>query len=103
VQQPRLLLLDEPFAALDALTRIKMQALVRELVVKHRPGVLLVTHDVDEAIVLADRAMVMRDGAIACEYTVSAAARAHRSHPDAIALRERLLAELGVSEGKVAA
>jgi sulfonate transport system ATP-binding protein len=103
VQQPRLLLLDEPFAALDALTRIKMQALVRELVVKHQPGVLLVTHDVDEAIVLADRAMVMRDGAIACEYTVSAAARAHRSHPDAIALRERLLAELGVSEGKVAA
>ena len=103
VQQPRLLLLDEPFAALDALTRIKMQALVKELVAKHQPGVLLVTHDVDEAIVLADRAMVMRDGAIACEYAVSAAARAHRSHPDAIVLRDRLLAELGVGEGQMAA
>jgi sulfonate transport system ATP-binding protein len=103
VQQPRLLLLDEPFAALDALTRIKMQSLVRELVARHQPGVLLVTHDVDEAIVLADRAMVMRDGAIACEYAVSSAARAHRSHPDAIALRDRLLAELGVSEGQAAA
>ena len=103
VQEPRLLLLDEPFAALDALTRIKMQSLVKELVTRHQPGVLLVTHDVDEAIVLADRAMVMRGGAIACEYPVSAAARAHRSHPDAIALRDRLLAELGVGEGQMAA
>jgi sulfonate transport system ATP-binding protein len=103
VQQPRLLLLDEPFAALDALTRIKMQSLVKRLVAKHQPGVLLVTHDVAEAIVLADRAMVMRDGAIACEYAVSAAARAHRSHPDAIALRDRLLTELGVGESQMAA
>ena len=77
--------------------------LVKELVAKHQPGVLLVTHDVDEAIVLADRAMVMRDGAIACEYAVSADARAHRSHPDAIALRDRLLFELGVDEGQIAA
>jgi sulfonate transport system ATP-binding protein len=60
VQQPELLLLDEPFAALDALTRIRMHALVRELVTRHRPGVLLVTHDVDEAIALADRILVMR-------------------------------------------
>lgn len=103
VQQPRLLLLDEPFAALDALTRIKMHALVRELVARHAPGVLLVTHDVDEAIVLGDRAMVMRHGAIACEFAVSAAARAHRSHPDAIALHDRLLAELGIGEDRAAA
>jgi sulfonate transport system ATP-binding protein len=47
--------------------------------------------------------MVMRDGAIACEYAVSADARAHRSHPDAIALRDRLLFELGVDEGQIAA
>ncbi len=52
VQQPELLLLDEPFAALDALTRIRMHDLVRELVANHQPGVLLVTHDVDEAIAL---------------------------------------------------
>jgi len=47
--------------------------------------------------------VVMRNGAIACEFTVSAAARAHRSHADAIALRDRLLIELGVGEGQVAA
>src|SRR5206468_2408775 len=68
VQQPELLLLDEPFAALDALTRIRMHALVRELVTAHRPGVLLVTHDVDEAITLADRILVMREGRIAFEH-----------------------------------
>jgi sulfonate transport system ATP-binding protein len=96
VQQPRLLLLDEPFAALDALTRIRMQSLVKALVDKHQPGVLLVTHDVDEAITLGDRALVMRDGAIAGAYGISAAARGHRSHPEAVALRDCLLADLGV-------
>jgi len=96
VQQPVLLLLDEPFAALDALTRIKMQSLVKALVAKHQPGVLLVTHDVDEAITLGDRVLVMRDGAIARSYAVSEAARSHRSHADAISLRDRLLADLGV-------
>ncbi|WP_394792511.1 ABC transporter ATP-binding protein [Rhodoferax sp.] len=103
VQEPRLLLLDEPFAALDALTRIRMQGLVKQLVARHRPGVLLVTHDVDQAITLADRALVMRNGAIAAHYTVSAAARQHRSHPDAVALRDTLLAELGVTAEPLAA
>jgi sulfonate transport system ATP-binding protein len=91
VQEPHLLLLDEPFAALDALTRVKMQRLVKQLVERHRPGVLLVTHDVDEAIALADRALVMRDGAIAAEYRVGA----HASST----LRDTLLAELGVGVG----
>jgi sulfonate transport system ATP-binding protein len=103
VQEPRLLLLDEPFAALDALTRIRMQGLIKELVARHQPGVLLVTHDVDEAIALGDRVLVMRDGAIACEYVVAPATRAHRSHPDAVALRDRLLADLGVGIAAVAA
>jgi sulfonate transport system ATP-binding protein len=67
VQEPELLLLDEPFAALDALTRTRMHGLVRELVSRHRSGVLLVTHDVDEAIALADRILVMRNGGIAVE------------------------------------
>ncbi len=92
VQEPELLLLDEPFAALDALTRIRMHGLVKELVARHRPGVLLVTHDVDEAIALADRILVMRGGAIAAE---------HRApHPGAPAApRVDLLAELGVTGG----
>jgi sulfonate transport system ATP-binding protein len=96
VQEPQLLLLDEPFAALDALTRIKMQGLVKSLVERHRPGVLLVTHDVDEAIALADRVLVMRSGVIAAEYAVSKQANARRTHPDAIMLRETLLAALGM-------
>jgi sulfonate transport system ATP-binding protein len=88
VQQPELLLLDEPFAALDALTRILMHELVRELVANHRPGVLLVTHDVDEAIALADRILVMRHGVIAFE---------HRKTDDSAPIeRTTLLAELGV-------
>ena len=89
VQEPELLLLDEPFAALDALTRIRMHDLVRELVVKHRPGVLLVTHDVDEAIALADRILVMRHGAIAFE---------HRNDTASTPIsRSELLLELGVA------
>jgi sulfonate transport system ATP-binding protein len=88
-QEPELLLLDEPFAALDALTRIKMQRLVKELVAKHRPGVLLVTHDVDEAIALGDRVLVMRRGIIAREYPITATV-------DRTALRAALLEELGV-------
>lgn len=89
VQEPQLLLLDEPFAALDALTRIRMHLLVKELVTRHQPGVLLVTHDVDEAITLADRILVMRDGVIASEHRASA--------PGApAASRGQLLHELGV-------
>jgi len=99
VREPRLLLLDEPFAALDALTRIRMHELVKQLVATHRPGVLLVTHDVDEAIALAHRALVMRDGVIAREYAVSRAANTNRSHPEAVALRDTLLADLGVASG----
>ena len=89
VQEPELLLLDEPFAALDALTRIRMHALVKRLVARHRPGVLLVTHDVDEAIMLADRILVMRRGAIAFEHRAG-------SRLGAAALRPHLLEELGV-------
>jgi sulfonate transport system ATP-binding protein len=102
VREPRLLLLDEPFAALDALTRIRMHELVKQLVARHRPGVLLVTHDVDEAIALGHRALVMRNGRIAGEYAISKAASTHRSHPEAVALRDILLAELGVADSDAA-
>ncbi|QYY33764.1 ABC transporter ATP-binding protein (plasmid) [Cupriavidus pinatubonensis] len=88
VREPKLMLLDEPFAALDALTRIKMHVLVRELVARHRPGVLLVTHDVDEAIAIADRILVMRGGRIAASW--------HVGEHNGSALRASLLRELGV-------
>jgi sulfonate transport system ATP-binding protein len=64
VAEPQLLLLDEPFGALDALTRLTMHALLLDLWHQHGFGVLLVTHDVDEAIALADRVLVLEDGAI---------------------------------------
>ena len=93
--EPELLLLDEPFAALDALTRLRMHGLIRELIRRYSPGTLLVTHDVDEAITRADRILVMRDGAIASDIEVQADAR-DREGPRFGALRKRLLTELGV-------
>jgi len=85
VRDPELLLLDEPFGALDALTRIRMHALLRELCDRHRPAVLLVTHDVDEAVALADRVFVLTDGRLGTAHSTG--------RPG---LREELLAELGV-------
>jgi sulfonate transport system ATP-binding protein len=70
VTEPDLVLLDEPFAALDAITRLRMHDLVRELRRKHNAAMLLVTHDVDEAIALADRILVMSDGRIGSTYDV---------------------------------
>ena len=63
--EPELLLLDEPFGALDALTRLSMRALLLDLWRRHGFGVLLVTHDVDEAIELADRVLVLEQGRVA--------------------------------------
>jgi sulfonate transport system ATP-binding protein len=97
VREPELLLLDEPFAALDALTRIRMHGLVRDLTTRHRPAVLLVTHDVDEAILLADRVLTMRDGRIAAVHEVPGDAR-ERGTAAFAALRGTLLGELGVTE-----
>ena len=65
-----LLLLDEPFGALDALTRLRMQALLRRLRAEHGFAALLVTHDVDEALLLADRILLLDDGRIAAELPV---------------------------------
>ncbi|MFC8432504.1 ABC transporter ATP-binding protein [Streptomyces sp. NPDC057253] len=92
VREPELLLADEPFGALDALTRIKMHALLRELWQRHQPSVLLVTHDVDEAIVLADRVLVLEAGRIVVDEVID------RGRPRE-EYRVRLLAALGVTVG----
>jgi sulfonate transport system ATP-binding protein len=96
VRQPDLLLLDEPFAALDALTRIKAQDLVADLWQQHGCAVLLVTHDVEEAVLLADRILVMHDGQIAHSVQVDLARPRHRSGASFVALRRQLLEWLGV-------
>ncbi|NBE56178.1 ABC transporter ATP-binding protein [Streptomyces boluensis] len=96
VREPQLLLADEPFGALDALTRLRMHALLRQLCDRHRPAVLLVTHDVDEAIALADRVAVLEEGRIAVDLPVDLPAPRRPGTPRYATLRERLLERLGV-------
>jgi sulfonate transport system ATP-binding protein len=97
VREPELLLADEPFGALDALTRLKMHVLLRKLCAAHQPAVLLVTHDVDEAIVLADRVIVLDAGRIVAEEVVGPAAPRSPADPGFAAIRARLLDALGVT------
>ncbi|MFT4090188.1 MAG: ABC transporter ATP-binding protein [Asticcacaulis sp.] len=96
VREPSLLLLDEPFAALDALTRHRMHDLVLKLWQDHAPSVLLVTHDVDEAIALSDRILVLDKGRIVASETLSAP-RGERHHLTAH-LRQTLLSHLGADK-----
>jgi sulfonate transport system ATP-binding protein len=98
VRQPELLLLDEPFAALDALTRLRMQSLVSQLVQAHRPAVLLVTHDVEEALLLADRVLVLAGGHLVEDIRVPLERPRRRADTGFDALRLRLLGALGVDE-----
>ncbi|WP_340541077.1 ABC transporter ATP-binding protein [Nocardioides sp. GXZ039] len=94
-REPQLLLADEPFGALDALTRIKMQNLLKRLCERHQPAVLFVTHDVDEAISLADRVIVLDHGVILSEHVVEPNERTPGT-PGFSTLRRSLLADLGV-------
>ena len=97
VSEPDLLLLDEPFSALDALTRIEMHRLVTQLWERHGPAVLLVTHDVDEALMLADRVLVLDGGRVAHTWQVSLPRNARTpQHPHVAEVREQVLASLGV-------
>ena len=98
VRAPGLLLLDEPFAALDALTRLRMHSLVLDLWACHRPATLLVTHDVDEAVALADRVLVLDRGRIVLDAPNPASRPRDRSTPAFAVLRARLLQALGVTE-----
>ena len=98
VREPELLLADEPFGALDALTRLRMHALLRRLSAIHKPAVLLVTHDVDEAVALADRVVVLTDGRLSANLAVPRSREGGVPVADALALRLRLLSLLGVTE-----
>ncbi|GDY51505.1 hypothetical protein SVIO_021280 [Streptomyces violaceusniger] len=96
VREPDLLLLDEPFGALDALTRITAQQLVAELWQRRGCAVLLVTHDVEEALLLADRVLVMDGGVIAHEVRVDRDRPRDIADPLLAELRTELLDRLGV-------
>jgi sulfonate transport system ATP-binding protein len=94
VREPDVLLLDEPFGALDALTRLAMHHLVEDLWTRHRPAVLLVTHDVDEALLLADRILVLDEGRIVATHHVDLPRPRRRAA--VVEQRTRVLADLGV-------
>jgi sulfonate transport system ATP-binding protein len=98
VREPDLLLLDEPFGALDALTRIKMYKLLHDLWARRRMAVLHVTHDVDEAILLADRVVVLSGGRVSLQRQVGLPFLRTRADAGFAELRSTLLAELGVRE-----
>ena len=98
VREPALLLADEPFGALDALTRMKMQRLLRDLYGRHRPTVLLVTHDVDEAVLLADRVIVLDGGRAGLDLPVALPQPRSPRDTEFQSCAGRLLAALGVTE-----
>ncbi|BBZ32108.1 ABC transporter ATP-binding protein [Mycolicibacterium confluentis] len=98
VREPDLLLLDEPFGALDALTRLKMYRLLHDLWARRHMAVLHVTHDVDEAILLADRVVVLSEGRVSLDRRVDLSFPRSRGDEGFDDLRRVLLAELGVKE-----
>ena len=89
-----LLFLDEPLGALDALTRLEMQALIEEVWLEKRFGTLLITHDVEEAVALADRVLVMAEGRFVADVPVDLPRPRPRGESKFLALRERLLAHV---------
>ena len=97
VRQPDILLLDEPFGSLDALTRLEMQNLVNALWRKHGWTVVMVTHDVTEAIRLADRVVVLDKGVILDQVEISGPSPRDIAEPEHARLARHLLQRLGVA------
>ncbi|MEO6276595.1 ATP-binding cassette domain-containing protein [Roseateles sp.] len=91
VHRPRLLLLDEPLGALDALTRLEMHRLIEQLWQRHGFTALLVTHDVAEAVALADRVLLIDRGGIALDATVALPRSRSRAAPGFAELEDRVL------------
>jgi ABC-type nitrate/sulfonate/bicarbonate transport system ATPase subunit len=94
------LALDEPFAALDAITRAEMQGWLARVLASEPRTVILVTHDVEEAVMLGDRVLVMsaRPGRIISEVPVAVARPRRRTDAQIVGLRERVLEALGVNQ-----
>ena len=97
ITRPKVLLLDEPFGALDALTRMTLQDVLRDLIREAGPTVLLVTHDVDEALFLADRILVFsqRPATVLKEFNLAHHEKTHDLSEFA-AMRRQILCLLGI-------
>jgi sulfonate transport system ATP-binding protein len=91
IHRPRLLLLDEPLGALDALTRIEMQQLIEDLWRRHGFTAVLVTHDVSEAVALADRVLLIEDQAVALDEAIPLGRPRQRGQASFAALEDRIL------------
>lgn len=92
--RPKILLMDEPFGALDAMTRRQMQELLTQVWETHRLTVMFVTHDVEEAVYLSDRIVVMGPGTVKSTYEVSLPRPRHEdmsTSPDFISLQRQVL------------
>ena len=100
IREPELLLADEPFSALDALTKIQMQTLLADICRRHSPAVLLVTHDVDEALTLADRILVLEQGRIVISVHIEAERPRDLADSAIVKIREQILLQLGVDVAK---
>jgi len=94
VSRPRVLALDEPLGALDALTRIEMQSLLEAVWRREGFTALLVTHDVAESVTLADRIVLLEDGAVAIDLEVALARPRLRGSPEFGRLEEIILDRL---------
>ncbi|EPD80574.1 ATP-binding cassette domain-containing protein [Paenibacillus sp. HGH0039] len=99
VRQPKLLLLDEPLSALDALTRLEMQQLIGTLWQRHGFTTLLVTHDVSEAVRLADRILLIEDGKIALDADNPVPWPRDQANPEFAGLEKRVLERIMQTNG----
>ncbi|KAF0814031.1 Aliphatic sulfonates import ATP-binding protein SsuB [Andreprevotia sp. IGB-42] len=102
IHEPQLLLLDEPLGALDALTRIEMQQLIERLWQQHRFTVLLVTHDVEEAVALGDRVLLIEKGQVGLDLQVPLHRTRSRGAAGFAALEEQVLSRVLSLPGKEA-
>lgn len=92
--EPPLLLLDEPLGALDALTRLEMQALLERVWLKHRFTALLITHDIEEAVALGDRVLLIDGGEIALDIPVSLDRPRDRGAEEFVRIRKEVLSRV---------
>lgn len=92
-RQPELLLLDEPFSALDAITRGEMQALLKEVIARHGTSAVLVTHDIDESLLLADRILLIGDrpGRLMDTWSIDLPHPRDEAAPELVSLRADIL------------